>query len=173
MSNNLKMPYNVAYLNWSLIDELDYVVGGYGLPNQSFIFSLNSFIESYVLNDVFHFSVLEWNHYMTTNKSILSDGRPIFKILFDKGDKILFRDWTGYFKGFVLYSKPVNKAKDEIQYCIDDFQKTASKEIKAKYFKPSIFLEPNQKYQYITRNFGFNIIPEHNYLIYAVERSQS
>lgn len=56
-------PRNVAYLNFSLIDELDYVIGGYGKPNQEFIFTLNSFIESYVLNDIFHFSFLEWSHF--------------------------------------------------------------------------------------------------------------
>ncbi|WP_282118062.1 hypothetical protein [Maribacter aquivivus] len=171
MTFTKSIPYNVAYLNLSLLDELDYVIGGYGKPNHSFIYTLNSFIETYVLNEVFFFSILEWNHFMITNKSILTKGRPIWSILFKKGDSVLFRDWTGYIESTILYAKPAVKGEDYSQFCIDDFQQNASKEIKEKYFKPAIFLEPDEKYIYLHKNFGFNIIPDDTYLIHDVKRS--
>lgn len=168
--NSTKFPYNTAYLNFNLLDELDYVIGGYGKPNQSFIFSLNSFIESYVLNEFFFFSVLEWRHFMITNKSILTNGRPIYGILFDKGDTIGFQDWSIYLKGSrILYTKPVLEHIYEGQECIDEFQKTASKEIKEKYFRPSSFLEFDEKYSYLSNNFGFNIKPKDQYFIHEIE----
>ena len=43
IKGNPKMPYNTLYLNLSLLDELDYVIGSYGQPNQAFIFTANSF----------------------------------------------------------------------------------------------------------------------------------
>ncbi|GAB4508112.1 MAG: hypothetical protein Tsb004_05450 [Allomuricauda sp.] len=168
-----EIPRNVAYLNFSLIDELDYVIGGYGKPNQEFIFTLNSFIESYVLNDVFHFSFLEWSHFTNTNKITFNNGRPIYSILINEGDKILFRDWIGEFKGLVMLSEPVIKGKVENQFYIDKFQKEASDEVKDKYFRPVIFLNQDEKFPYLYRNFGFNKEPkESRYLILAIERSQ-
>lgn len=171
LSSGTKSLFNVAYLNMSLLDELDYVIGGYGKPNQAFIYTLNNFVETYVINETFHFSVLEWNHFLLTNKSIMTKGRPIREILFKKGDGIVFRDWTGAFKSKVLYAKPYTEGKDEAQFCIDDFQKTASQEVKDKFFKPAIFLESDQKYSYLTRNFGYNTFPKNSYLIYDVKRS--
>jgi len=167
----VKAPHNVAYLNLSLLDELDYVIGGYGKPNQAFIFSLNSFIETYVLNEVFFFSVLEWNHFMITNKSVLTNGRPIWAILFKKGDRVMFRDWTGYINSRILYVKDVVQGVDDTQFCVDDFQKNASQEIKDKFFRPAIFLESEEKYAYLTRNFGFHVLPEKQYIIFDVRRS--
>nr|WP_299488457.1 hypothetical protein [uncultured Allomuricauda sp.] len=171
--SDIEKPYNVAYLNFSIIDELDYVIGGYGKPKQEFIFSLNSFIESYVLNETFHFSVLEWYHFTNTNKNTFKNGRPIYNILFNKGDKIIFRDWLGPFYGKCVFCEPFIEGKDESQFHIDNFQKNSSEEIKSKYFKPIIFLEPDEKFPYLWRNFGFNILPkEPNYLIIAIGRSQ-
>lgn len=165
------MPYNTAYLNFSLLDELDYVIGGYGKPRPSFIYSLNSFVETYVLNEIFFFSVLEMNNFFITSKVTFEKGRPIWSILFDKGDKVVFRDWTGFFTGQVQYVKPVKKGVDEGQFCIDDFQKNATKEIRDKYFKPAIFLEHDQEYTYLHRNYGFNKLPENNYVIVSINRT--
>lgn len=172
MSPN-KTPRNVAYLNFSMIDELDYVIGGYGKPKQEFIYTFNSFIESYVLNDIFHFSFLEWSHFTNTNKHTFNNGRPIYSVLINKGDKLLFRDWIGEFRGLVMLSEPVIKGVVENQHYIDKFQREASKEVKDKYFKPIIFLNQNEKFPYLYRNFGFNKEPkESRYLIMAIERSQ-
>lgn len=173
MDNKNGMPYNTAYLNLSLLDELDYVIGGYGKPNQGFIYTLNSFIETYVLNETFFFSVLEWKHFLLTNKSILTNGRPIRAILIKKDDTVVFKDWSIDVDSKVLYSKPVVEGKNEIQYCMDEFQKTASKEIKDKFFKPAVFLESNQKYAYLTSNFGFHIVPNDVYIIYDHKQTPS
>ena len=83
----IKLPYNSAYLNLNLLDELDYVIGGYGKANQEFIFSLNNFIETFVLNEHFMFSEREWNHKILTSNAIFPNGRPISNILFKKGDR--------------------------------------------------------------------------------------
>jgi hypothetical protein len=35
----------------NLLDELDWVIGGYGNPTPQFLYSLNTFTETYVLTD--------------------------------------------------------------------------------------------------------------------------
>lgn len=171
--SGFETPYNVAYINFSLLDELDYVIGGYGKPKPEFILSLNSFIESYVLNETFHFSFLEWSHYTNTNKTLFTKGRPIYNILFKKGEKILFRDWLGPFFGYCTYCQPVDNSSKETQYHIDKFQKNVTEEIKKKYFRPALFLGADEKFPYLYRNFAFNEPPKQpNYLIIAIERSQ-
>lgn len=164
-----KLPYNTAYLNLNLLDELDYVIGGYGKPNLSFIYTLNNFVETYVLNEKFLFSTYEWDHFTIGSKVIFENGRPIWDILFEKGDQIIFIGWPIYLKGSkVLYVKPVIEGKDEGQDCINEFQEIASEEIKEKYFKPAAFIEFDQNYTYLSKNFGLGKKAEKQYLILEI-----
>lgn len=79
MSHDTKLllDYNSAYLSFKILDELDYVIGGYGHPTTEFIFTLNTFIETYVLNESFYTSEVEINHAKVTNRYYFPNGRPL------------------------------------------------------------------------------------------------
>lgn len=77
----INLDYNSTYISLNLIDELDYIIGGYGKPNVVFLYTLNSFIESFILNSTFYISDQELKHAQITSKSIFPNGRPILEML--------------------------------------------------------------------------------------------
>jgi len=77
----VKLEYNSTYISINLIDELDYVIGGYGKPNAIFIYSLNTFLESFILNSNFYFSDQEARHIQVVSKAMFPNGRPILELL--------------------------------------------------------------------------------------------
>jgi hypothetical protein len=77
----LSLGYNSTYISSNLIDELDYVIGGYGRPNTTFIYSLNSFLEAFILNSKFFLSEQEIKHIQILSKSLFPHGRPVLEIL--------------------------------------------------------------------------------------------
>lgn len=78
---NINLEYNSTYISINLLDELDFVIGGYGKPNAIFIYSLNAFLEAYVFNSNFYISDQELRHFQIVSKAIFPDGRPIFELL--------------------------------------------------------------------------------------------
>ena len=64
-----------------MIDELDYIIGGYGKPNPVFIYSLNTFLEAFILNSSFYIATQELMHIQIISKSIFPNGRPILELL--------------------------------------------------------------------------------------------
>ena len=79
--NDLKLEYNSTYLSLNLIDELDYVIGGYGKPNAIFLYSLNTFLEAFILNSKFYLSGQEAKHISIVSKAIFPHGRPVMELL--------------------------------------------------------------------------------------------
>jgi hypothetical protein len=79
--DKIQLDYNSTYISLNLIDELDYVIGQYGKPNITFIYTLNAFIESFVLNSIFYISSQEYNHLRILSKSLFPNGRPILELL--------------------------------------------------------------------------------------------
>lgn len=77
----LNLDYNSTYISSNLIDELDYVIGGYGRPNTVFIYSLNSFLEAFILHSKFYISDQEIRHIQILSKSLFPEGRPILELL--------------------------------------------------------------------------------------------
>lgn len=77
----LKLDYNSTYISINLIDELDYIIGEYGKPNVVFLYTLNSFIESFILNSTFYISEQEIKHSNIVSKTIFPNGRPILEML--------------------------------------------------------------------------------------------
>jgi len=73
--------YNSAYISLSLLDELDYCFGGYGKPTPEFIFSLNTFVESFIACSEFYTSLDELNHLNLTAPAIFPNGRPILNLV--------------------------------------------------------------------------------------------
>jgi hypothetical protein len=77
----LKIENNTCIVSSYLIDELDYVVGGYGQPTIETLFNLNAFIEAYVLSTNFIFSKHELDHIQITSKVLFPNGRPIYDLV--------------------------------------------------------------------------------------------
>lgn len=77
----LNLDYNSTYISINLIDELDYIIGGYEKPNIVFLYTLNSFIESFILNSTFYISEQEIKHSNIVSKTIFPNGRPILEML--------------------------------------------------------------------------------------------
>ncbi len=79
--NDVNIEFNSTYISSNLIDELDYIVGEYAKPNITFIYSLNAFIEAFVLNSNFYLTEKEFKHINLLSKSIFPSGRPILELL--------------------------------------------------------------------------------------------
>ena len=79
--NEVNIQFNSTYISSNLIDELDYIIGEYEKPNVTFIYSLNAFIEAFVLNSNFYLTDKEFKHINLLSKSIFPSGRPILELL--------------------------------------------------------------------------------------------
>lgn len=79
--NEVNIEFNSTYISSNLIDELDFILGEYGKPNVTFIYSLNAFIEAFVLNSNFYLTDKEFKHINLLSKSIFPSGRPILELL--------------------------------------------------------------------------------------------
>lgn len=73
--------YNSAYISINLLDELDYYLGGYGKPNIEFLFSLNTFVETFIGSSSFYTSLDELNHLNLITPALFPNGRPILNML--------------------------------------------------------------------------------------------
>ncbi len=78
---NVNLKYNSTYISINLLDELDYVIGEYGKPNSIFIYSLNAFLEAFILNSNFYISGQEAKHFQIVSKAMFPNGRPILELL--------------------------------------------------------------------------------------------
>lgn len=81
----LTIEHNTCMISSNLLDELDYVIGGYGKPTIEFIFNFNAFIESYILSSNFIIPHHEYEHIQITQKVLFPHGRPIFELLVKTG----------------------------------------------------------------------------------------
>lgn len=77
--------YNSAYISINLLDELDLNIGGYSKPNIEFLFSLNTFVESFIASSSFYTSLDELNHLNLTAPALFPNGRPILNMLVKSG----------------------------------------------------------------------------------------
>jgi hypothetical protein len=81
MENKLTIDHNSCIISSNLLDELDYVIGGYGKPTVEFIFNFNAFVEAYLLSSSFILTQKEFEHCRITRKVLFPNGRPIFDML--------------------------------------------------------------------------------------------
>lgn len=77
--------YNSAYISLNLLDELDYCLGGYGKPTIEFLFSLNTFVETFIGSSNFYTSLDELNHLNLTTPALFPNGRPILNLVVREG----------------------------------------------------------------------------------------
>jgi hypothetical protein len=76
-----KVGYNSAYISMNLLDELDYYIGGYAKPNIEFLFSLNTFVESFIACSEFYTSLEELRHLNLTTSALFPNGRPMLNLI--------------------------------------------------------------------------------------------
>ena len=79
--NKLTIEHNSCMISSNLLDELDYVIGGYGKPTIEFIFNFNAFIEAYILSTNFILPDHELEHIRITQKVLFPNGRPILDLV--------------------------------------------------------------------------------------------
>lgn len=107
--------YNSAYISLNLLDELDYCLGGYGKPNIEFLFSLNTFVETFIASSSFYTSLDELNHLNLTAPALFPNGRPILQMLAKAGG-LKFVNGVIEKTGREIYRKDVEKfSKKEAQ----------------------------------------------------------
>jgi len=79
--HKLTIEHNSCIISSNLLDELDFIVGGYGRPTVEFILNFNAFIEAYILSSHFIIPHHEFEHIRITQKVLFPNGRPIFNLL--------------------------------------------------------------------------------------------
>jgi hypothetical protein len=117
-----KVENNTCIVSSYLIDELDYVVGGYGQPSIESLFNLNAFIEAYVLSSNFIFSTHELDHIKITSKVLFPNGRPIFELISDSKNMYVVGGIGNPIMQCVYVDKVEEKNNLTIQKAIETFQ---------------------------------------------------
>lgn len=123
--------YNSAYISLSLLDELDYCIGGYGKPTPEFIFSLNTFVESFIACSEFYTSLDELNHLNLTAAAIFPNGRPILKLVV-RETGLKFVSGILELPGKVIYrDETIGKSRKEVEQA---FIAQYGQQLKSDYF---------------------------------------
>lgn len=142
--------YNSAYISLNLLDELDYCLGGYGKPNVEFIFSLNTFVESFIVCSEFYTSLDELNHLNLTTPALFPNGRPILNMLV-KATGLKFVDGVVANPGSEIYREcTFNKTRKEAQ---QDFIMDYGKKIPERYLIKSDVNNVVEKVRLVTSRF--------------------
>lgn len=154
--DKLTLKYNSAYININLVDELDHVIGGYGKPTLEFLFSFNTFVESYVLNENFYLSEQEFQHLQLTSKVLFPNGRPILDLL-AKEHKLAMISGLGNAVGRIAYIGDVpDKNKETIDKAFNEFYTSFGEKIKAEYFLLSDLEKPSVDVKYLNTSIQDN-----------------
>ncbi|WP_396196273.1 hypothetical protein [Flavobacterium sp.] len=80
-NKKLTIEHNTCIISSNLLDELDFVIGGYGQPTVEFIFNFNAFVEAYILSSNFILTHREFEHINITRKVLFPNDRPIFDLI--------------------------------------------------------------------------------------------
>ncbi len=134
----LTIESNSCIISSNLLDELDYVIGGYGNPTIEFIFNFNAFIESYILASNFIIPRHEFEHINITRKVLFPNGRPILELV-SKSKNLSFVGGFGNQLMQCVYVEKVDK-RDEatVQKAIDDFCRRDADRIKKNFVLSNI-----------------------------------
>lgn len=142
--------YNSAYISLNLLDELDYCLGGYGKPNVEFIFTLNTFVESFIASSEFYTSLDELKHLNLTTPALFPNGRPILNMLV-KATGLKFVNGVVANPGSEIYRDyTFNKTRKEAQ---QDFIMEFGKKIPERYLIKSDVNNLVEKVPLVTSKF--------------------
>ncbi|MFD2871979.1 hypothetical protein ACFS5N_05835 [Mucilaginibacter ximonensis] len=143
--------YNSAYISLNLLDELDYCIGGYGKPTPEFIFSLNTFVESFMACSEFYTSLDELNHLNLTAGAIFPNGRPILNLVV-RETGLKFVSGVLDLPGKVIYrEETIGKTRKEAE---QDFIAEYGQTLRNDYFSMSNVDNLPDKLPLVTSKFG-------------------
>lgn len=128
--------FNCSLTLVNLLDEIDWVVGGYGKPTPQFLYSLNAFIESFILNDEIFVSFGDAMH-INLASPLFENGRPILNMLVKNGLLRVIVEGNEHLidaVGTVIYTFQTDNDKtlDKNDEWIQQYKKNVNKELLSK-----------------------------------------
>lgn len=151
-ANKITIESNTCIISSSLLDELDYIIGGYGQPTVESIFNLNAFIEAYILSSNFIITQQEFDHIRITSKLLFPNGRPIFNLI-AKSEKLFSAGGFGNPLMQCVFVEKVNTRDNEsVENAINRFTERDAQRIKNA-FVVSDLLRPVENIKTFTLGF--------------------
>jgi hypothetical protein len=142
--------YNSTYISLNLLDELDYYLGGYGKPNIEFLFTLNTFVESFIGSSAFYTSLDELNHLNLTAPALFPNGRPILNLVVREGGLKFVNGVVDNPANEIYRDQTSNRPRKEAQ---QDFVIEYGSTIHGKYFIKSDISKSVERIPLITSKF--------------------
>ena len=139
--NKITIENNTCIISSNLLDELDYVIGGYGQPTVEFIFNFNAFVEAYILSSNFIFTHREIEHINITRSVLFPNGRPIFDLIAKSKNVSIFSGFGDNIMQCVYVDKVEKSDNETALKAIETFRQRDSERIK-KNFILSDFTKP-------------------------------
>jgi hypothetical protein len=139
--NKITIENNTCIISSNLLDELDYVIGGYGQPTVEFIFNFNAFVEAYILSSNFIFTHREIKHINITRSVLFPNGRPIFDLIAKSKNVSIFSGFGDNIMQCVYVDKVEKSDNETALKAIETFCQRDSERIK-KNFILSDFTKP-------------------------------
>lgn len=126
----LTIEHNSCIISSNLLDELDYVIGGYGQPTVEFIFSFNAFVEAFILSSNFILTQKEVEHINITKSVLFPNGRPIFEMISGLKKVSIFSGLGENIMQCVYVDKVAKRDNETAQRAVNTFCERDSKRIK-------------------------------------------
>lgn len=163
-------PLNIAYYNLRLLHSLDYVIGGYGKSSKEFLFDLNNFVSSYVLNENFLISSQEWKHHFLVAKNTFTQGSPITSLVLTQSNGVQIVGWPYQFEGKAKFVENVSEEEAILKInetkLMFDFQEKNIEYLKTNFLTQlSSQKIDNPSYKYLHSQYLKNG-PSHSYIIF-------
>ncbi len=126
----ITIEHNTCIISSNLLDEMDFVIGGYGKPSVEFIFNFNAFVESYILSSHFILTHREVEHINITKKVLFPNGRPIFELLMKSNKVSVYSGFGDNIMQCVYVDKVPNSDNETALKAIETFCERDSERIK-------------------------------------------
>ncbi|MBP6038576.1 MAG: hypothetical protein KA523_00090 [Flavobacterium sp.] len=129
----ITIEHNTCIISSNLLDEMDYVIGGYGQPTAEFIFNFNAFVEAYILSSNFILTQREVEHINITKKVLFPNGRPIFELLMKSKRVSVYSGFGDNIMQCVYVDKVPKSDNETAQKAIDTFCERDADRIKSNF----------------------------------------
>ncbi|MFT5964534.1 MAG: hypothetical protein ACI9L6_001277 [Flavobacterium sp.] len=126
----ITIEHNTCIISSNLLDEMDFVVGGYGKPSVEFIFNFNAFVEAYILSSHFILTQREVEHINITEKVLFPNGRPVFELLMKSNKVSVYSGFGDNIMQCVYVDKVPNSDNETAMKAIQTFCERDSERIK-------------------------------------------
>ena len=130
MDKKLTIEHNTCIISSNLLDELDYVIGGYGPPTLEFIFNFNAFVESYILSSHFIMPHHEMEHIKITKNVLFPNGRPVLELILNSKRLSLVGGFGNQLMRCVYVNKVETTNQLAAEKAIEEFTKREADAIK-------------------------------------------